>query len=110
MLQRAKSVKLQSSYVKNLQKQPVSNEPLAEVPEREYYDSKVLKDGTPVCTGLYIECGDRLYTTPKEIKPCGDAVWSWFAAVYKEGKYLCSGTLISMDWVLTSTYCAQSVE
>jgi V8-like Glu-specific endopeptidase len=90
----------------------VSNEPLAEVPERDYdrHDYKVLKKNTAVCTGLYIECGERLRTEPKKIESCGDTSWSWYAAIYKEGKYLCSGTLISNQWVLTSTYCAQRVE
>jgi V8-like Glu-specific endopeptidase len=100
------------SYYKDAYTVQVTNEPLAEVPERDYYrhDNNVLKENTPVCTGLYITCGERLHTKPKDIEPCGDTSWSWYAAIFKEGKYLCSGTLISNQWVLTSTYCAQSVE
>jgi hypothetical protein len=102
------------SYFSEIKEQPVSNLPIPEVSEHDYnmpYDYAMLQENTPVCKGLYLECSERLFTKPtEEIPPCGDAKWSWFAAIYKDGRYLCGGTLINQQWLLTSAHCVMNFE
>jgi len=101
------------SYYNQALVQPVSNIPLPVVEDNNYisYDYQMLKDGTAVCNGLFLECGERLHTKPKDrIPECGDASWSWFAAIYKEGRYLCGATLVTQQLLITSSNCAQKIE
>ncbi|XP_059476630.1 serine protease nudel [Neocloeon triangulifer] len=103
------------SYYKDVKVQPASFIALPEYQDQEdYYEQPnygMLQEGAEPCSGLWVECGERLFTYPlPDIPPCGDATWSWFAAIFKEGKYLCGATLVNPLWVVTSRSCTQKID
>jgi len=61
--------------------------------------------------GVCEECGRRvagenqLYNYIESGATASDAAWPWHAAILREGQYLCSATVVSTRWLLTSPRC-----
>ncbi|CAB3376503.1 Hypothetical predicted protein [Cloeon dipterum] len=80
--------------------------------ENKHMQLKRGSSGAPalMCDGLWIECGNRIYTPPsKSISPCGNCSWPWFSALYLDGNYLCGATIIDQQRLITSKSCVQNI-
>ncbi|XP_972040.2 atrial natriuretic peptide-converting enzyme [Tribolium castaneum] len=65
------------------------------------FSKQVLK---VACSNL--ECGiQSAFGTLPKMAAHGD--WPWHVALFKEDVHICDGTLISADWVITTTSCFQ---
>lgn len=42
---------------------------------------------------------------PGSIFPANDGDWPWLASLFRDGQFLCEGTLIDDQWILTSSSC-----
>ncbi|XP_024215406.1 atrial natriuretic peptide-converting enzyme isoform X2 [Halyomorpha halys] len=61
------------------------------------------------CTNL--ECGLQSVRTAKGIeglrKVASPGDWPWHIALFKSGTHICDGTLVELDWVITTASCFQ---
>lgn len=74
-----------------------------------------------VCSALYVKCSNSYYDD-KDIEKIHhkhemgentpqDVILSpWNVNIYSDGIYKCSGILIGLEWVITSTKCVQDIQ
>ncbi|CAH2232285.1 jg25452 [Pararge aegeria aegeria] len=72
---------------------------------------------TRTCMTLYVFCDHSLFThfnptqdlrTSKNMEEISTFMWPWVAKLYVDGKFMCTGVLVDLSWVLISHNCLQS--
>ncbi|XP_033322344.2 serine protease nudel [Megalopta genalis] len=74
-----------------------------------------LSDGDKTCPGIKIRCRPVLNSSENAhlIVDAGtgsrDYLWPWIAAIFVDGSYRCSATLLDENWLLSASKCAENV-
>ncbi|XP_054006397.1 serine protease nudel [Hylaeus anthracinus] len=85
------------------------------VPFRETSSIASANDKDETCPGLYIRCrpvlGSSVFTHLTVDTETGSRnyQWPWLAAIFVDGGYRCSATLLDRDWLLSPATCVENV-